>query len=107
MFKYSDRPNTQAHRKLEDNVDDETKAIRLSEIISKQRQHSLENNKRKIGSKFEVLVEGISKKSENDFFGRNMQNNVIIFPKEKSKIGDIVTVEVEKCTSATLIGKII
>ena len=107
MFKYSDRPNTQAHRKLEDNVDDETKAIRLSEIISKQRQHSLENNKRKIGSKFEVLVEGISKKSENDFFGRNMQNNVITFPKEKSKIGDIVTVEVEKCTSATLIGKII
>ena len=107
MFKYSDRPNTQAHRKLEDNVEDETKAIRLSEIISKQRQHSLENNKRKIGSKFEVLIEGISKKSENDFFGRNMQNNVIIFPKEKSKIGDIVTVVVEKCTSATLIGKII
>jgi len=107
MFKYSDRPNTQAHRKLEDNVEDETKAIRLSEIISKQRQHSLENNKRKIGSKFEVLIEGISKKSENDFFGRNMQNNVIIFPKEKSKIGDIVMVEVEKCTSATLIGKII
>ena len=107
MFKYSDRPNTQAHRKLEDNVEDETKAIRLSEIISKQRQHSLENNKRKIGSKFEVLIEGISKKSENDFFGRNMQNNVIIFPKEKSKIGDKVTVMVEKCTSATLIGKII
>ena len=107
MFKYSDRPNTQAHRKLEDNVEDETKAIRLSEIISKQRQHSLENNKRKIGSKFEVLIEGISKKSENDFFGRNMQNNVIIFPKEKSKIGDTVTVMVEKCTSATLIGKII
>ena len=67
----------------------------------------MENNKRKIGSKFEVLIEGISKKSENDFFGRNMQNNVIIFPKQKAKIGDIVTVEVEKCTSATLIGKII
>ena len=67
----------------------------------------MENNKRKIGSRFEVLIEGISKKSENDFFGRNMQNNVIIFPKQKSKIGDIVTVEVEKCTSATLIGKII
>ena len=67
----------------------------------------MENNKRKIGSKFEVLIEGISKKSKNDFFGRNMQNNVIIFPKQKSKIGDIVTVEVEKCTSATLIGKII
>ena len=67
----------------------------------------MENNKRKIGSKFEVLIEGISKKSENDFFGRNMQNNVIIFPKQKSKIGDTVTVEVEKCTSATLIGNII
>ena len=107
MFKYSERPNTRAHKKLEDNVDDDTKSIRLSEIISKQRQHSFENNKRKIGSKFEVLVEGISKKSENDFFGRNMQNNVIIFPKEKAKIGDIVKVEVEKCTSATLIGKII
>ena len=107
MFKYSDRPNTQAHRTLKDNVDDETKSIRLSEIIAKQRQHSLENNNKKIGSSFEVLIEGVSKKSKNDFFGRNMQNNVIIFPKQKAKIGDTVTVEVEKCTSATLIGKII
>ncbi len=107
MFKYSERPNTLAHRKLKDNVSEETKSIRLSEIISKQRQHSLENNIKKIGNKFEVLIEGTSKKSENDFFGRNMQNNVIIFPKQKEKIGDIVTVMVEKCTSATLIGKII
>ena len=106
MFKYSDRPNTQAHRKLEDNVEDETKSIRLSEIISKQRQHSLENNKEKLAASLKYLLK-VFPKSENDFFGRNMQNNVIIFPKEKSKIGDIVTVEVEKCTSATLIGKII
>ena len=107
MFKYSERPNTMAERKYNDNVEESVKARRLSEIIQLQRQHSLFNNSSKIGKIYEVLVEGISKKSKKDFYGRNSQNNVIIFPKNKSKIGEIVNVLVENCNSATLFGKII
>ena len=87
MFKYSDRPNTQAHRKLEDNVEDETKAIRLSEIISKQRQHSLENNKRKIGSKFEVLIEGISKKSDREKLTKSLLSQTNLWKYRNRKLG--------------------
>ncbi|MCF6365047.1 MAG: tRNA (N6-isopentenyl adenosine(37)-C2)-methylthiotransferase MiaB [Bacteroidales bacterium] len=107
MFKYSERPNTYAARNYKDDVGEETKKRRLSEVIELQRNLSLESNKRDIGKIFEVLVEGVSKKSEEFYFGRNSQNKVIVFPKGKSKIGDYINAKVLSCTSATLIGEII
>lgn len=105
MFKYSERPNTLAQRKLKDDVDEETKSRRLSEIIALQNKHSLASNKQKINKTYEVLVEGVSKKSPNDLFGRTTFNTVVVFPKENYSPGDYVKVLIENCTSATLIGK--
>ena len=105
MFKYSERPNTYAANKLEDNIDDKVKSRRLNEIIEIQNKLSLESNKKDIGKIFEVLVEGISKKSNMKLFGRNSQNKVVVFDKNNYKIGDFVNVTVTDCTSATLIGK--
>ncbi len=107
MFKYSERPNTFAARQYADDVDEETKKRRLSEVIEVQQILSLESNQKDVGRIFEVLVEGSSKKSEERFFGRNSQNKVIVFDKEESNIGEYVNVEVVSCTSATLLGKII
>ncbi len=107
MFKYSVRPKTFAARKFEDNIDEKTKARRLNEVMELQSKLSEKSKEKDIGKVFEVLIEGISKKSDNDFFGRNSQNKVIVFPKKDYKIGDYVNVKVEKCTTATLIGKIV
>ena len=107
MFKYSERPNTLAERKYNDNVPDKIKSRRLREIIDLQQKHSLEQNKKFIGRTCEVLVEGFSKKSNDDFFGRTTQNTVAVFPKGKVKIGSTVNVLITSCTSATLLGKII
>jgi len=107
MFKYSERPNTYAARKLQDDVPEEVKGRRLDEIIALQNRLSLESNKKDIGKTFEVLVEGVSKKSEDRLFGRNSQNKVIVFDKKDSKIGDYVMVKVIRCTSATLHGEIV
>ncbi len=107
MFKYSVRPKTYAARKFEDNVPEEIKAKRLSEVVLLQSRLSKESKEKDLGKTFEVLIEGISKKSDDEFFGRNSQNKVVVFPKENFKIGDYVNVKVEKCTSATLIGKIV
>lgn len=107
MFKYSERPNTLAERKYKDNVPDKIKSKRLSEIIDLQQKHSLEQNEKYIGKICEVLVEGLSKKSDDDLFGRTTQNTVAVFPKENTKIGSIVNVLITNCTSATLIGKLI
>ena len=107
MFKYSERPNTLAERKYKDNVPDKIKSKRLSEIIDLQQKHSLEQNEKYIGKICEVLVEGLSKKSDDDLFGRTTQNTVAVFPKENPKIGSIVNVLITNCTSATLIGKLI
>ena len=107
MFYYSERPGTLAARKYEDDVDLPTKKRRLQEIIDLQREHSHLNNKKVLGQVFKVLVEKESKKSKKEFAGRNDQNQMIVFPKGNSKIGDYVMIEVTDCTTATLIGKIV
>jgi len=105
MFKYSERPNTFAERKLKDDVPEKAKARRLDEIIQLQNQLSLQSNKKDIDKIFEVLVEGVSKKSENRLFGRNSQNKVIVFDRKDYRIGDYVKIKVVDCTSATLMGE--
>jgi len=105
MFSYSERPNTQAQRKLKDDVSEATKKKRLQEIIELQMQHSLYRNQQQVGHTHKVLVEGISKKSNEELYGRNSQNSVVVFPKENYKPGDYVLVNVEQCTAATLKGK--
>ncbi len=107
MFSYSERPNTKAQRKFEDNIPTDVKKKRLQEIIDKQMEHSLFRNQNHVGKTHKVLVEGISKKSKEELFGRNTQNTVVVFPKENYKIGDYVLVKVDQCTSATLKGKAI
>ena len=107
MFNYSERPNTQAQRKLEDDISDEVKKRRLKEIIDLQMQHSYFRNQEHVGKVHKILVEGVSKKSDNELFGRNTQNTVVVFPRENYKAGQYVNVEVFECTSATLKGKAI
>ena len=105
MFKYSERPDTTAAKKFEDDVPEEIKSRRLTEIIELQRSLSHESNLRDIGKTFEILVEGISKKSDAQLFGRNSQNKVAVFPKRDYKVGDYVQVKINSCTTATLIGE--
>ena len=104
MFKYSERPGTSAQINMLDDVPEEIKLRRLQEVIKLQSDISLESNKNDIGKTFEVLVEGISKKSDQDVYGRNQQNKVIVFPGNSIKVGDFTRVKVTNCTSATLIG---
>ncbi|MCL2327819.1 MAG: tRNA (N6-isopentenyl adenosine(37)-C2)-methylthiotransferase MiaB [Bacteroidetes bacterium] len=106
MFKYSERPGTLASKKMPDTIDEETKIRRLNEIIALQNSISKAQNQADIGKTFEVLVEGRSKKNENELKGRNSQNKTVIFPKGDAKVGDFVKVCVTSATSATLIGKI-
>lgn len=105
MFKYSERPDTTAAKKYEDDVSEEVKSRRLTEIINLQRSLSHESNLRDIGKTFEILVEGTSKKSDEELFGRNSQNKVAVFPRKDYKIGDYVKVKINSCTTATLIGE--
>ncbi len=105
MFKYSERPDTIAQKKLDDDVPEKLKSARLTEIIGLQQQLSHESNKRDIGKTFEVLAEGFSKKSEDFLMGRNSQNKVLVFPKGNCQKGDYVQVKVTSCTPATLIGE--
>ncbi len=105
MFKYSERPDTYAQKNLKNDVPDAVKSGRLTEIIELQHKLSYESNKEDLNKVFEVLIEGISKKSKEHLFGRNSQNKVIVFPQENYKISDYVNVLVTKCTSATLIGE--
>ena len=107
MYYYSERPNTFAQRKLKDNITIEIKKRRLQEIVDLQRSHSLLNNKLYVGENYQVLIEGLSKKSNEDFYGRNDQNSVVVFKKKQAKIGEFVKVQIISCTSATLIGEII
>ena len=107
MFKYSERPGTKASQSLPDNVDEATKGRRLQELIELQTGWSLESNRRDIGKTFEVLVEGVSKKSADEMFGRTSQNKVAVFPAQGIAIGSFVQVRIKDCTSATLIGEII
>ena len=105
MFKYSERPGTIAAKKLKDDVPEETKSRRLKEIIDLQQKLSHQNNLNNVGKIFDVLVEGTSKKSDQQLFGRNSENKVCVFPKENFKPGDYVKVKITKCTTATLIGE--
>lgn len=105
MFNYSERPNTLAQRKYNDDVPQDVKSRRLAEIIAKQNQHSLERNKAYVGKTYEVLVEKTSKRSDAELAGRTSQNTVVVFPKENYKIGDYVNVFIESCTGGTLLGK--
>ncbi|MTI20127.1 tRNA (N6-isopentenyl adenosine(37)-C2)-methylthiotransferase MiaB [Fulvivirga sp. RKSG066] len=107
MFFYSERPGTLAAKKYEDDIPLEVKKRRLSEIINKQQGHALERNKRDIGKVHQVLIEGTSKRSEDDLQGRNTANKVVIFPKKHYSKGQYVNVLVEDCTAATLFGKIV
>ena len=104
MFKYSERPETFAAEKLKDDVSEAVKTRRLNEIIELQGKLSLESKEKDVGQSFEVLVEGTSKKSEEQLFGRTSQNKVVVFPKNDLKPGDYIKVTVSACTSATLIG---
>jgi len=105
MFKYSERPNTAAERRFEDDIPNDVKQRRLSEIIEKQLSHSFIRNKEKVGKTFEVLVERSSKKSKEKLYGRTTHNSAVVFPKGNYKKGDYVMVKIEDCTSATLLGK--
>lgn len=105
MFKYSERPGTFAAKHLPDNIPEEVKIHRLNQIIALQNQLSLMSNLNDIGKTFEVLVEGYSKRSRDDFYGRTSQNKVVIFPKNGTKIGDLIDVTIHRATGASLIGE--
>jgi tRNA-2-methylthio-N6-dimethylallyladenosine synthase len=104
MFKYSERPGTLASRKLDDNIPEEIKQRRLSEIIDLQFKHSFENLSKYVNKKTVVLIEKESKKSKGFWAGRNEQNIMVVFPKEDFKTGDFVEVLVQENTSTTLKG---
>jgi tRNA-2-methylthio-N6-dimethylallyladenosine synthase len=104
MYSYSERPGTLAGRKMEDDVTEEVKARRLQEIVDLQQKHAWQRSEEFIGKTVEVLVEKVSKKSSDEFSGRNSQSITVVFPKENYKIGDFVNVKIESCTSGTLKG---
>lgn len=106
MFKYSERPGTKAARKYKDDVPEEVKTRRLNEIIALQNRLSAISKKQDIGKSFEVLIEGTSKRSPDHLSGRTSQNKVVVFPATGYKNGEYAEVNIERCTSATLIGRI-
>ncbi|MFA7687750.1 MAG: tRNA (N6-isopentenyl adenosine(37)-C2)-methylthiotransferase MiaB [Moheibacter sp.] len=107
MFAYSERPGTPAHKKLEDDVPEEVKKRRLTEIINLQQKHSKERMEAYVGKVHEVLIEGNSKRDENFWYGRISQNAVMVFPKTPgTQVGDFVMVKANSATSATLLGEI-
>ncbi len=105
MFTYSERPGTLAERKLEDDIPEEIKSRRLSEIIALQLEHSELRTREHLGKTIEILIEKQSKKSEDQWSGRSEHNIVAVFPKENYKVGDFVNVKITDCTKATLIGE--
>lgn len=107
MFKYSERPGTFAQKHLPDNVPEEEKVRRLNEIIDLQSQLSLESNLREIGKTVEVLVEGFSKRSHDDMYGRTSQYKTVVFPRNGRHIGETVHVLVKEASAATLKGEIV
>ena len=105
MFKYSERPGTHAQKHLPDNISEEEKVRRLNEIIALQTQLSLESNQREVGKVVEVLVEGFSKRSKDDMYGRTSQYKTVVFPREGRHVGELVKVEITEASAATLKGK--
>ena len=106
MFKYSERPGTAAAKKFSDDVPEEIKARRLSEIITMQTRLSHESNRKDLGKTYRVLADSVSKRSDMHLSGRSSQNKVVIFPRGNFKPGDYVDVKITDCTPATLIGEI-
>ncbi|MGJ1366725.1 tRNA (N6-isopentenyl adenosine(37)-C2)-methylthiotransferase MiaB [Sphingobacterium spiritivorum] len=108
MFAYSERPGTLAAKRYEDDIPEEIKKRRLTEVVAKQRLHSHYRIQNFVGKVHKILIEGYSKRSDQDFAGRNDQNAMVVFPVEnRYKIGDYVNVIGESCTSATLLGRIV
>jgi tRNA-2-methylthio-N6-dimethylallyladenosine synthase len=107
MFYYSERPGTLAARKYKDDVPLVVKKRRLAEIITKQRAHSLARNQKNIGQEHQVLVEGLSKRSDAYLQGRNSANKMVIFPRVTYQKGQYVVVQIQDCTAATLLGKVV
>jgi tRNA-2-methylthio-N6-dimethylallyladenosine synthase len=105
MFAYSERPGTLGAKKFEDDIPEATKKKRLQEIIDVQQKHSRFRTEQHLDKVEEVLIEKESKKSNQQWSGRNTQNTTVVFPKEHYKVGDYVLVKMKKCTSATLIGE--
>ena len=105
LFKYSERPGTYAAKHLEDNVPEEVKVRRLQEMIDLQNKLSEESNLRDIGKVFEVLIEGYSKRSREQLFGRTSQNKVVIFDKKNFHVGQFIRVKIQRASSATLFGE--
>ncbi len=106
MFKYSERPGTVAAKRMPDNVPEDVKIRRLNEIIALQNEISLESNHQDIGKTFEVMVEGFSKRSKEQLFGRTSQNKVVIFPRQGRHIGEFINVRILSASSATLIAEV-
>lgn len=107
MFQYSERPGTRASRQMKDDVPPEVKTARLNEIIALQNEISLANNRKCVGKRYEVLIEGVSKRCSSELFGRTDGNRTCVFPAEGHKPGEYVIVEILSCTSATLLAKVV
>jgi tRNA-2-methylthio-N6-dimethylallyladenosine synthase len=107
MFKYSERPGTKAARKYKDDVPEKIKSDRLTEMISLQNRLSAKSKRQDVGKTLEVLIEGSSKRSEDFLSGRSSQNKVVVFPGGNHLKGEYLNVFIERCTSATLIGRIV
>lgn len=107
MFKYSERPGTYASKHFKDDIDEETKVRRLNELIALQNELSAESNRQCVGKTYEVLVEGVSKRSKDQLFGRTEQNKVVVFDRGNNHIGDFIQVQITESSSATLKGIVI
>lgn len=107
MFKYSERPGTLASRTMPDNVPEDVKIERLNRMIALQNELSLASNLRDVGHTFEVLVEGVSKRSKEQMVGRSSQNKTFVFPRGNCRVGDTVRVKAVSASSATLIGELV
>jgi tRNA-2-methylthio-N6-dimethylallyladenosine synthase len=107
LFKYSERPGTYASQHLPDNIPEEVKIARLNRMIELQNELSLHNNRQDIGKTFEVLIEGVSKRSNEELFGRTSQNKVVVFPRGNHHPGEFIHVKVTSASSATLKGDVV
>ncbi len=105
LYFYSERPGTLAARRFEDDIPEPIKKRRLQELIDLHRQHSLECMQSEVGKTFKVLIEGTSKKNDQELYGRNDQNKVIVFPRGNYQLGEYVYLKVHACTAGTLIGE--
>ncbi|MCM1177590.1 MAG: tRNA (N6-isopentenyl adenosine(37)-C2)-methylthiotransferase MiaB [Clostridium sp.] len=107
MFAYSERPGTLAARNYPDDIPADVKTARLNEIIALQNRLSLKSNEKEVGKRFKVLIDGISKRNDNEFCGRTTNNKVCVFAAPGHRVGDYVEVEVLSCTSATLLSRLV